>query len=124
VVSLARAVERSGDRGRAVSVAGRLHPGCANAARVLDQADQERTAHGMPAGSTVVDRISFLTLFISFFIFVVMSLHGHMKYHDVRGWLLRGAKREDARTIYRAIKRMPTRRLIRRLARMLDDARR
>ena len=69
VVSLARAVERSGDRGRAVSVAGRLHPGCANAARVLDQADQERTAHGMPAGSTVVDRISFLTLFVLFFMF-------------------------------------------------------
>lgn len=47
------------------------------------------------------------------------NLHGHMKYHKVKQWLLDGAKREDANTIREAIERMPERRLIRRLARLL-----
>jgi hypothetical protein len=50
------------------------------------------------------------------------NLHEHMKRHNVKEWLLRGAVDEDARTIREAIERMPERRLIRRLARLLARA--
>ncbi len=57
------------------------------------------------------------------------NLLGHMKQHKefqgvrcgVRQWLLDGAKKESARTIYEAIKRMPEDRLLRRLARALAE---
>ena len=47
------------------------------------------------------------------------KLLSHLKYHDVRGWLMKGAKREDARTIRRAVEAMSDRELNRRMARML-----
>jgi len=52
------------------------------------------------------------------------NIRGHMEWHDVKGWLLAGAKAEKARTIYHAIDRMDARTLKRRLARALarDDA--
>ena len=46
-------------------------------------------------------------------------LHHHMRFHSVKEWLLDGAEREDARTIMKAVKRIPEHRLIRRLARAL-----
>ena len=47
------------------------------------------------------------------------NLLAHMEHHNVKDWLLNGARAEDARTIGRAIERIPTHRLIRRLARAL-----
>ncbi len=44
-----------------------------------------------------------------------------MRYHSVKQWLLDGAKREDAQTIMEAVKNIPERRLIRRLARALAE---
>jgi hypothetical protein len=49
------------------------------------------------------------------------NLHNHMKYHQVKKWLLRGCEREDANTIRRAVERIPEHRLIRRLARVLSE---
>lgn len=46
-------------------------------------------------------------------------LHWHLEHHNVKQWLLDGAKKEDARTIYEAVKEMPQHRLVRRLARIL-----
>jgi hypothetical protein len=46
-------------------------------------------------------------------------LLGHIKYHNVRQWLLRGAEGEDAQTIRAAIKRLSNGSLNRRFARML-----
>jgi hypothetical protein len=48
------------------------------------------------------------------------TLLGHIKYHDVRAWLLEGAEREDAQTIRAAIKRLSDGQLNRRFARMLS----
>lgn len=47
------------------------------------------------------------------------SLLGHIKHHNIRKWLLDGAKREDANTIRRAIERLSDGQLQRRIARML-----
>ncbi len=48
------------------------------------------------------------------------NLHdNHMKYHNVKQWLLDGCDQEDARTIREAVKNIPERRLKRRLARAL-----
>jgi len=49
------------------------------------------------------------------------NLLGHMQHHNVKQWLLDGAKAEDARTIAAAIEQMPEHRLIRRLARALSQ---
>jgi hypothetical protein len=46
-------------------------------------------------------------------------LLGHMQHHNVKQWLIEGCKREDARTIMNAVQQIPSRRLIRRLARAL-----
>jgi hypothetical protein len=43
----------------------------------------------------------------------------HMSYHNVKQWLIDGARREGAQTIGRALENIPERRLIRRLARAL-----
>jgi hypothetical protein len=50
------------------------------------------------------------------------TLHGHMRYHHIKDWLLRGARKESAQTIGAAVKAIPERRLIRRLARALVRA--
>lgn len=47
------------------------------------------------------------------------NVHGHMRFHNVKRWLLDGATQEDARTIKAAVKSVPEHRLIRRLARAL-----
>lgn len=47
------------------------------------------------------------------------KLHTHMTYHNIKRWLVRGARSEDAQTIGRALEHIPERRLIRRLARAL-----
>lgn len=47
------------------------------------------------------------------------SLFAHIKHHNVRKWLIDGAKREDANTIRRAIERLSDGHLQRRFARML-----
>ena len=47
------------------------------------------------------------------------NLHSHMRYHNIKQWLLDGCEREDANTIKEAVKRIPEHRLIRRLARAL-----
>jgi hypothetical protein len=52
------------------------------------------------------------------------SLLGHLKHHEVKDWLLRGCKEEDARTIREAVENTPTRRIRRALARVLTDGRR
>jgi hypothetical protein len=52
---------------------------------------------------------------------VYRDLLTHMKYHQVKNWLLRGAEREDARTIGNAIRQMPEWQLIRGLARVLAE---
>jgi hypothetical protein len=49
------------------------------------------------------------------------TLLGHLEHHDVKGWLLRGCEDEDANTIKEAVKRIPPRRLLRRLARALTQ---
>jgi hypothetical protein len=52
------------------------------------------------------------------------NLHdNHMRYHSIKQWLLDGCDREDANTIREAVKRVPERRIKRRLARALlqDD---
>jgi hypothetical protein len=43
----------------------------------------------------------------------------HIRHHNIRKWLLDGARREDANTIRRAIERLSDGQLRRRLARML-----
>lgn len=43
----------------------------------------------------------------------------HLKHHGVKKWLLRGARREHAKTIRRAVLALPKRRLVRRLSRAL-----
>lgn len=48
------------------------------------------------------------------------NLVDHMKHHNVKQWLLDGCEREDAQTIRDAVKNMPSRRLVRRLARALQ----
>lgn len=48
------------------------------------------------------------------------KLHDHMKDHQVKKWLLRGCRREDANTIREAVERLPEHVLIRRLARALS----
>jgi hypothetical protein len=47
------------------------------------------------------------------------NLLAHMQHHNVKEWLLRGARDEDANTIRNAIEAIPEHRLIRRLARAL-----
>jgi hypothetical protein len=47
------------------------------------------------------------------------KLHVHIKYHNLRKWLLDGAKKEDANTIRAAIQRLSDGELNRRFARML-----
>ena len=47
------------------------------------------------------------------------NLRIHMEHHNVKQWLLDGAKAEDARTIMAAVQEIPEHRLIRRLARAL-----
>ena len=55
------------------------------------------------------------------------NIHGHMQHHKVKDWmlrgvkdcLLRGARHEEAHTIGAAVRDIPERRLIRRLARAL-----
>jgi hypothetical protein len=47
------------------------------------------------------------------------NLRNHIRYHNVRKWLLEGAKREDANTIREAIESLDDGHLERRLARML-----
>jgi hypothetical protein len=49
------------------------------------------------------------------------ELMKHVPYHNIRKWLLDGAKREDANTIRRAVERLSDGKLRRRLARMLAD---
>jgi hypothetical protein len=48
-------------------------------------------------------------------------LLGHTEHHDIKGWLLRGAEREDAQTIMAAIKRQSSHRLARKLAEILAE---
>lgn len=43
----------------------------------------------------------------------------HAEHHDVKGWLLAGAKSEDARTLFEAVNRQPPHRLQRKLAEIL-----
>jgi hypothetical protein len=47
------------------------------------------------------------------------SLLGHIAHHNVRKWLLNGAKSEDANTIRAAIERLSDGQLARRFARLL-----
>jgi hypothetical protein len=47
------------------------------------------------------------------------SLLAHLSHHNLKEWLLDGCKREDARTIGEAVRRIPERTLARRLARAL-----
>jgi hypothetical protein len=47
------------------------------------------------------------------------SLLGHIKHHNLRKWLLEGAKAEDANTIRMAIEKLSDGQLSRRFARML-----
>jgi hypothetical protein len=48
------------------------------------------------------------------------TLLAHLEHHHLKDWLIEGAKREDARTIREAIKRIPDRRLNRRMAWLLS----
>lgn len=48
-------------------------------------------------------------------------LLGHAEHHDIKGWLLRGCIREDARTIREAVERQSPHRLARKLAEILAD---
>ena len=48
------------------------------------------------------------------------NLLSHIEHHNVRGWLMEGARREDARTIMAAIKNLSDGQLQRRFARMLS----
>jgi hypothetical protein len=38
---------------------------------------------------------------------VYQNLLGHMRYHNVKGWLLDGCKRESAQTIMKAVENIP-----------------
>jgi hypothetical protein len=49
------------------------------------------------------------------------NLLGHLWHHDVRGWLLAGAREEDARTIKEAVKRVSSTRLREALAQALTS---
>ncbi len=49
------------------------------------------------------------------------SLLGHIQHHNLRKWLLDGAKREDANTIREAINSLSDGQLARRFARMLTQ---
>jgi hypothetical protein len=50
------------------------------------------------------------------------TLLAHIKHHNIRKWLLDGAKREEANTIRMAIERLSEGHLQRRFARMLAKA--
>lgn len=47
------------------------------------------------------------------------SVYEHCKRHNIKRWLLNGAREEDANTIRRAVEAMPDHRLARRFAEML-----
>jgi hypothetical protein len=47
------------------------------------------------------------------------NLLGHIQHHNIRKWLLDGAKREDANTIREAIGHLSDGQLARRFARLL-----
>jgi hypothetical protein len=47
------------------------------------------------------------------------TIREHMRYHNVKKWLLDGAKQERANTIYEALERIDDNKLERRLARAL-----
>jgi hypothetical protein len=47
------------------------------------------------------------------------NLLGHIEHHNLRDWLLRGCKDEDANTIREAVKSLSDGQLNRRFARML-----
>ncbi len=49
------------------------------------------------------------------------NILGHMKYHKVKEWLLRGCKREDANTIREAVERTSEREIIKALARAIRE---
>jgi hypothetical protein len=48
------------------------------------------------------------------------NLLSHIEHHNIRQWLMDGARREDARTIMAAIKDLSDGQLQRRFARMLS----
>jgi hypothetical protein len=47
-------------------------------------------------------------------------LLAHIQHHKVREWLIAGAKKEDARTILAAVRKLSGGQLNRRMARMLS----
>ncbi len=49
------------------------------------------------------------------------NLLAHAEHHDIKGWLLRGCEREDARTLREAIERQSSHRLARKLAEILTE---
>lgn len=51
------------------------------------------------------------------------NLLGHCEHHKIKDWLIKGAKREDARTILEAVKRQSPHRLQRKLAEILTSGR-
>jgi len=48
------------------------------------------------------------------------NLLSHLWHHDIRGWLLTGARQEDARTIKEAVKRVSSTQLREALAHVLS----
>ena len=48
------------------------------------------------------------------------TLLSHLKHHNIRDWLIAGAKREDANTIRYAVGRLSDAQLKRRFARLLS----
>jgi hypothetical protein len=51
------------------------------------------------------------------------QIYSHVRFHNIRKWLMDGARREDARTIREAVERMSDDQLDRRFARMLAQER-
>lgn len=49
------------------------------------------------------------------------NLKSHFRYHNVKQWLLDGARREDALTIKAAVHRCSTERIIEALVRVLSE---
>jgi len=47
------------------------------------------------------------------------TIREHMRYHNIKKWLIEGAEKEDARTILAALDRIDDDKLERRLARAL-----
>ena len=45
----------------------------------------------------------------------------HTSRHNIKEWLLRGAREEDARSIYEAVRRQSSHRLARKLAELLTS---